>query len=41
MVDITIFFIQSALGELEMSVYDGTNHEGEDLETIKKYGTYF
>jgi hypothetical protein len=41
MIDIVFFFIESALGEWDMSVYEGTNHKGEDLETIAKIGTYF
>jgi hypothetical protein len=34
MVQILFFFIESALGEWDMAVYSGTNHAGEDLETI-------
>jgi hypothetical protein len=41
MLDILIFFIESALGEWDMVVYEGTNHKGENLETIQKLGTYF
>ena len=41
MMDILIYFIESALGDWDMEVYAGTNHAGEDLETIKVLGTYF
>ena len=41
MIDIFYFFTEAALGEWDMGVYAGSNHIGEDLQTIQTLGRYF
>ena len=41
MMTILTMFVESALGEWDMSVYDGQSHTGDDLTTIHTLGKYF
>lgn len=39
--EIIVFFVESALGDWDMVVYEGENYKGVTLTTLKKLGTYF